>query len=187
MTNIDLRLDYLSDNFGKPNHRGEWPIRGDVKKYCLYVDEIPVIDIELEYQRFDSSSPNYSCVYISYYNNFFRTKNPNYNNQGYATIALKLVTEILLNERVPRLVLDILDDNERSKRVAAKAGYQRIKFNEYSVFNPAAIEMYEEGLKPLKEEDEELYYMQMDRNLYLFQKYTACLKASQEKVLSHAR
>ncbi len=187
MAIIDLRLDYISKNFGQPNHRGEWPIRGDVKKYCLYVDEIPVIDIELEYQRFDNKMPNYSCVYISYYNNFFRTQNPTYNNQGYATTALKMVTELLLKERIPRIVLDIIEDNERSKRVAAKAGYQKIKHNEYSVFNPDAIKMYEEGLKYLKDEDEELYYMQMDRNLYLFQKYIATLKENREEILTPSR
>ena len=180
MPNIELKLDYVNNTFGEPDRKGEWPIRGDVKKYSLEVDQVPVIEIETEYQRFDSSQPNYSCVYISYYNNFFRNLNPEYNNKGYATLALKMITKELLKERIPRLSLYITEDNERSLSVAANAGYQRVSHMEYSVFHPNAIELYEEGLKYLKDDSDDLYFLQMDHNLTLYQKYLEALQEKQE-------
>ena len=64
----ELKLDYISPNFGKPNNRGEYDIRSDYKRYALYVDNIPVVNINIEYERFNSKQPNYSCCYISYDN-----------------------------------------------------------------------------------------------------------------------
>lgn len=176
MENIELELSYINKTFGKPTPRGEWPIRGDVKKYSLLVDKIPVIDIEVEYQRFNEKNPNYSCAFISYYNNFFNNPSSPYNNKGYATMALNLVTEMLLKENIPRLTLSILDDNERSKSVARKGNYQLIENDNYSVFHPNAIKLYEEGLKELKEEDEEIYFLQMERFLRQYQKYVISLQ-----------
>ena len=169
--NIELKLDYISPNFGKKNNRGEYDIRSDYKKYILYVNNIPVVDISIEYERFTSTSPNYACCYISYNNKFFN-KDDNYTNKGYTTKALQLVTEMLLKEgNVPRISLDILPDNEPSKKVASKVGYIFINNNNYSIYHPNAIKMYEEGLSYLKEDDYDIYELQMERALMFYKKY----------------
>lgn len=166
----ELILDYTSPNFGKKNIYGKWPIMSDIKKYVFYVDKVPVININVEYERFDESIPNYSCAHVLYDNIFFYDKDSPYNNKGYATTALIEITKMLLAEgNVPRIVLNIVPSNVKSKRVSEKAGFSYIVNDEYSVFHPDALIMYQEGLQPLKKEDEELYEMQIEK----YEKYIA--------------
>ena len=126
--------------------------------------------INVEYERFDESIPNYSCAHVLYDNFFFYDKDSPYNNKGYATTALIEITKKILSEgNVPRIVLNIVPSNVKSKRVSEKAGFSYIVNDEYSVFHPDALIMYQEGLQPLKKEDEELYEMQMEK----YEKYIA--------------
>ena len=169
---IELSLTYINNNFGKPNRHGEWGLRSDQKKYTLYIDKVPVINISIEYERFDTSKPNYSCAYILYDNLFFSENNSKYNNKGYATIALENITEALLREgNVPRISLNILPNNKASQKVAEKVGFIHIRNDEYSIFNPHAIKMYEEGLSYLKGYDDEIYNLQLKKFIQDFKKY----------------
>ena len=176
MAKLELRLKYKNPSFGKPNKDGSYGIRNDMKTYELFVDEVPVITLNVEYERFSSTQPNYSCVYISYDNNFYLADNTEYLNKGYATDALIAITESLLAENIaPKISLNINEDNYSSLRVAEKAGYKFIRNNEYSIFNLNAIKMYEEGLEYLKEEDKDIYELQMESALNSFKKYVeAC-------------
>ncbi len=174
--NIELKLDYVSPNFGNPNKKGEYGIRTDYKRYVLYVDNIPVVNISLEYERFSSNNPNYACCYISY-NNMFYKQDDKYTNKGYTTKALQLVTDMLLQEgNVPRISLDILPENEPSKKVASKVGYIFINNNNYSIYHPNAIKMYEEGLSYLKDDDYDIYEMQMQSFLMQYKKYISSIQ-----------
>ena len=175
---ITLKEVYTSPNFGKPNSRGEYEIRSDCKSFVLLVDDVEVVNISLEYERFESTKPNYSCVYITYNNKYFN-KESKYNNKGYTTIALQQVTEMLLKSgKVPRISLDILPDNLPSKRIATKVGYTYMNNNTYSIFHPDALKMYEEGLEYLKKEDPEIYELQMRKYMLFYKKYIASLQSN---------
>lgn len=162
MAKTELVLKYVNNDFGKQLPDGTYRIRGDIKTYCLVVDGVEVINLTVEYERFQETQKDYSNAYISYDNKFFLEPNSPYTNKGYATLALDTITESLLREGlVPRITLNISDDNLRSKRVAEKVGYKHVKNDEYSVYNPNALKMYEQGLAYLKDSDYELYEMQL--------------------------
>ena len=183
---IELKLDYISPNFGKKNKKGEYDIRTDIQKYILYVDNIPVVNISLEYERFNNKISNYSCCYISYDNMYFN-KDDKYLNKGYTTKALQLVTNMILNKgNVPRITLSILPSNLPSIKVANKVGYIYINNNDYSIYHPNAIKMYEEGLEYLKEDDEDIYELQIKRNLMFIQKYLSSKQNKEEKLTMHS-
>lgn len=185
MAKTELRLKYKSEGFGKPFPDGTYGIRNDLKTYELLVDEVPVISLSLEYERFSSKKPNYAAVFISYDNNYFLSKNTEYLNKGYATLALDTITESLLREGdVPRITLNIAKDNLASQRVAEKVGYKYIKNDEYSVYHPNAIKMIEEGLSYLKDTDMEIYDLQMHSALVQYRRYVeACLPKEESKKL----
>ena len=181
----ELKLDYICPNFGKKNSRGEYDIRTDMKKYILYVDNIPVVNINIEYERFNSKQPNYSCCYISYDNMYFNKKESKYNNKGYTTQGVQQIIEMLLSSGItPKISLNILPNNLPSKRIAEKLGFIYMNNDEYSIFHPNAIKMYEEGLEYLKEDDEEIYELQMKKNLMFIQKYLSSKKENKEETIT---
>lgn len=188
MPNTELKLVYQNDLFGKKNQYGKYGIRSDIKSYELLIDNQPVISIVVEYERFNENEPNYSAAYVSY-NNLYFHKQSEFNNKGYATIALKEITEILLKEGlVPVITLQITADNERSIKVAKKAGYLETKPEEYSVYHKDAIKMFEEGLSYLKDEDEDLYDMQLKARLDLLKKYISQKKEKEnEDINKHTK
>ena len=172
MAKIELEKKYQNEDFGKPFSDGTYGISHDIQTYELLVDGIPVVNLNVEYERYSSQKPYYACAHISYDNRFFLSKNPNYVNRGYTTMALEAITEMLLKEnKVPRITLDINKDNIASLRVAEKAGFKYIKNNEYSIYSPNAIKMIEDGLEYLKDIDLEIYDMQMYSNLSSYRKY----------------
>ncbi len=183
MAKTELDLKYKSEGFGKPFPDGTYGIRNDIKTYELLVDGVPVINLTLEYERFSSNKPNYAAVFISYDNNYFLAKDPRFVNKGYATLALDTITESLLREgEVPRISLNITKDNAASLRVAEKVGFKYIKNDEYSVYNPNAIKMIENGLSYLKGIDMELYDMQMYSALSSYRRYVEqCIPEEKQK------
>ena len=183
MAELELRLKYKNEDFGKPYSDSSYGIRNDIKTYELFVDGTPVINIGVEYERFSTQAPNYACAHVTYDNYFYLGNNPEYLNKGYASIALEQITEELLKEnQVPKISLSINKDNLPSLRVAEKTGYKYIKTNEYSIYNPNAIKMVEEGLKYLKEIDAEIYDMQMYSWLTSYRTYIEqCLPKKKEQ------
>lgn len=181
MAKLELNLKYKNDDFGKKGKDGKYSIRADLKTYELLVDGVPVIDLSIEFERYTDTRPYYKEAHISY-NNMFYLKDDKYTGKGYATIALENVTNDLINEGiVPKITLDINDDNDASLRVAEKAGYTYIKNNEYAMYHPEALKMIEQGLEYLKDTDEELYEMQMSSELMTFRRYIEELLKKEEK------
>ncbi len=157
MVDTKIILKHESPDFGKRKSDGTWGIRTDSKIYALLVNGTEVIDLSVEYERYDERTPSYSCAHISYANRFF-LQDSEFNNKGYATQALDTVTESILREgKVPKISVNIPSDNLISQRVAEKAGYIPVKDDEYAVYNPYALKMTEAALSPLQEKDPESY------------------------------
>ena len=178
---IELIEDYVSINFGKPINN-EWGIRTDHKRYVLLVDKVPVVEISVEYERFDKSKPNYSCAHISYNNLFYAKDNKEYLNKGYTKLALSMITERLISEgNIPRINLNILPSNEISKHIALSSGYVPMINNDYSIFLPDAIEQYIEGLSYLKDIDEDIYELQLEKYQLFYEKYISYKQESSKR------
>ncbi len=182
MQTRELKLTYQNEDFGKPNKDGTWSIRNDIKTYTLIENDVEIVDITIEYERFSNKQPDYACAHVSYSNHFFNTNHPKYENKGYASIALETITEFLLRDgKVPKISLDINPNNLASKRVAEKNGYIYVMNNEYSIYHPNALKMIEHGLEYLKKEDEDLYNTQLNFNIKRMKIYLEnCIKQSEK-------
>ena len=189
MPNTELKLVYQNEDFGRPNIDGNYSIRKDMKTYEFLVDNVPVINITVEYERFQEHDPRYAAAYISYNNHFIGKKDSDYLNKGYAKEALRLVTNLILQEGlVPEITVQITDDNIRSQKVARHVGYVKTKNEDYSIYHPNALKMIEEGLEFLKEEDEDLYEMQMKSHLDPLKKYIETKKEQEnENIPKHTK
>ena len=112
------------------------------KTYGFIVDGKLAEKISVKYERFNGLS-SFSNAFISF----------TAANQEAAAIALDGITESLLREgRVPRITV-VAEADTPQEKVASATGYKYIKGNEYSVYHPNAVMMYERGLAPLKDQD----------------------------------
>ena len=112
------------------------------KTYGFVVDGKLAEKISVKYERFNGLS-SFSNAFISF----------TAADQEAASIALDGITESLLREgRVPRITVVAEADTPKEK-VALATGYKYIQGNEYSVYHPQAVMMYERGLAPLKDQD----------------------------------
>ena len=112
----------------------------------------------------------------------YQKDNYKYLNKGYTKLALSMITERLISEgNIPRINLNILPSNEISKHIALSSGYVPMINNDYSIFLPNAIEQYIEGLSYLKDIDEDIYELQLEKYQLFYEKYISYKQESSKR------
>lgn len=128
-------LDELYRQFNDLAHRGPWfPMSlwsepgfrnkfaedgfwGKGEGMLLMLDAQDDVVGEIEYYPITSYLTGFELSYLIF--------GAQHRGKGYATEAVRLMTEYLFaRERIERLQLNIHPDNEASRKVAAKSGYQ---------------------------------------------------------------
>ena len=123
---------------------------GNREIYILLVDDVPVARYFVDYQRRMQGAPKYYRAEVEYENLFVNDPNSTYLHKGYTHRGLKTLSNHLLSKNIPCLFLSINDDNEVSKHVALKSGYNEAK-SSFCLFHPNAVELYAQAIEPVRE------------------------------------